>query len=270
MSVKFKIASIPLRMVWADRDENLANVGRIMSALQPDSDLVVLPELFSTGFLQDIDVIRSLAEDNDGPTMRTVSKLASDHNVAIGGTFLCIEEGRVYNRGFIVEPSGERYFYDKRHLFSLSAEHSVFTQGTELPKAVRYRGWNLSMIVCYDLRFPAWCRNRDASSLYDIMIVPANWPTSRGFAWRQLLSARAIENQAIYVGANRDGCDDYGDYTDTTFIVNPLGLTISQKDASSGIYYAEVDKSELEMIRQKLPFGNDADDFELACRENKQ
>lgn len=268
MSLKFKIAAVPLRMVWADCEENLSNVAAIMDTIQPDTDLVVLPELFNTGFMQDEDVIRSLAETNSGRTMQTIAKLAASHNMAIAGSYLSIDNGYVFNRGFFVEPSGEQYFYDKRHLFSLSAEHKVFTAGKQLPASVRYRGWNIAMIVCYDLRFPAWCRNRNGSDPYDIMLVPANWPNSRGFAWRQLLSARAIENQAVYVGANREGSDDYGEYTDATFITNPLGLTISRKDSATGIYYAEVDKSELEMIRTKLPFGNDADDFTLVCESN--
>lgn len=263
MNSKFTIAAIPLKIAWADRDENLKNVENYLRQISRDTDLVVLPELFSSGFIQDPDVLLTMAEPTSGETMTRISQFASRYGVAIAGSFLCKVGNKIYNRGFIVEPNGEESFYDKRHLFSLSSERDVFTPGVALPFSVRYRGWNIAMIVCYDLRFPAWCRNRKTGSMYDIMLVPANWPTSRGFAWRSLLSARAIENQAIYVGANRGGSDDFGEYDDSTFICNALGETVSAEDESSGIVYATVDKEELEHVRTKLPFGNDADDIIL-------
>ena len=263
MNSTLKIAAIPLKMSWADRDENLIKVESIVKGLHKDTDIVVLPELFSTGFLQDPDVIRSLAEPSDGFTMAKMKKLAREHNVAIAGSFLCEVEGKSYNRGFFIEPDGETCFYDKRHLFALSPEHTLFAQGVGLPPVIRFRGWNISMVVCYDLRFPTWCRNRQGHNQYDVMLVPANWPSSRGFAWRQLLSARAIENQAVYVGANRGGTDDFGDYSDSTFIFNPIGMIASEVDDKTGAVYASFQKEEVETVRTKLPFGNDSDDFIL-------
>ncbi len=263
MASKFKIAAVPLKIAWGDRDENLKNVENCLRQLDRDTDLVVLPELFNSGFLQDADMMRTMAEPASGMTLTRISQLASHYGVAIAGSFLCKVGNNIYNRGFFVEPNGDETYYDKRHLFSLSAEHDVFTAGTVLPHAVRYRGWNIAMVVCYDLRFPAWCRNRNRGNLYDMMLVPANWPASRGFAWRSLLSARAIENQAIYIGANRGGSDDFGDYDESTFIYNALGALVSEEDKSSGIVYATVDKNELDFVRTKLPFGNDADEIIL-------
>lgn len=259
------VAAIPLRMSWADRDENLKVVKNYLEALRPDTDIVVLPELFSSGFIQDVDVIRSMAEPTTGYTIDTLKSYAAEYNVAIAGSFLCAVSSKILNRGFFIEPSGEETFYDKRHLFSLSAEHEIFTAGEELPKVVRFRGWNVSLVVCYDLRFPAWCRNRNRGKFYDIMLVPANWPDSRAFAWDNLLSARAIENQAIYVGGNRGGQDDFGVYSHTD-IYDPLGQKISDVDSASGIVYATYKREDLIATRSRLPFGNDADDFSiLAC-----
>lgn len=267
MATKLKIAAIPLKIAWADRDENLNIVENSLRQLSRDTDIVVLPELFSSGFIQDPDVMTSIAEPTSGETMTRIAQLAAQYGVAIAGTFLCKVGNKIYNRGFFVEPNGEETFYDKRHLFSLSSERDSFTAGASLPESVRFRGWNIAMVVCYDLRFPAWCRNRKTGSMYDVMLVPANWPTSRGLAWRSLLSARAIENQAIYVGANRGGSDDYGEYDDSTFIYDPIGEMISTVDESSGIVYATVDKEDLDHLREKLPFANDADDI-VICNIN--
>lgn len=178
---RLKVAIYPMKIAWADPEENLRNVESVLTHAQSDFDILVLPELFSTGFLQDNQVISTLAEPVSGRTVTRLKELASGHSIAIAGSFLCRVGDCVYNRGFIIEPSGEETYYDKRHLFSLSSEHKVFTPGEHLPPVVRFRGWNISLIVCYDLRFPVWCRNMNQS--YDMMLVPANWPSSRGYAW---------------------------------------------------------------------------------------
>lgn len=252
-----------MKIAWADPEENLRNVESIAHQVARDTDILVLPELFSTGFMQDVQVISSLAESIAGTTVTRLKALSRQYGFAVAGSFLCRVGEKVYNRCFFIEPSGEETFYDKHHLFSLSLEHKVFTPGYKLPPVVRYRGWNISLIVCYDLRFPVWCRNSRHS--YDIMIVPANWPSSRGYAWEHLLIGRAIENQAVYVGANRGGSDDFGDYDNLSFIVNGLGRVVSAEDKNSGLIYAEFDRDELVKIREKLPFGNDADDFSVEC-----
>lgn len=260
---QLKIAAYPMKIAWADPAENLRNVENAMSSIRQDTDILVLPELFSTGFMQDVDVLRAIAEPVSGNTLAVIRALSQKSGIAIAGSFLCKVSNSIFNRAFFIEPSGEETFYDKRHLFSLSLENSLFTPGKSLPPVVRYRGWNISLIVCYDLRFPVWCRNVRQS--YDMMLVPANWPTSRGYAWKQLLIARAIENQAIYVGADRGGSDDFGDYDNLSLIVNGLGKPVEETDPATGVIYATVDYDQLLKVRTKLPFGNDADDFTLFC-----
>lgn len=252
-----------MKIAWADREENLRNVETIASKVTPDTDILVLPELFSTGFIQDGHVISALAEPINGDTISLLKALSRRYGFAIAGSFLCRAGEKFHNRCFFIEPSGEETYYDKRHLFSLSAEHEIFAPGEKLPPVIRFRGWNISIIICYDLRFPVWCRNRRRS--YDAMLVPANWPQSRGYAWKQLLIGRAIENQAVYVGANRGGSDDYGDYDDMSIIVDGLGKVVSHEDKDTGLLYADFDRDELDRMREKLPFGNDADDFAIEC-----
>lgn len=260
---RLKVAVFPMKIAWADPEENLRNVESTISKVEPDCDIIVLPELFSTGFMQDEEVISALAEPVSGKTISRIKQLSREHSVAIAGSFLCRVGDKIYNRGFFIEPSGEETFYDKRHLFSLSMEHKVFTPGNELPPVIRYRGWNISIIVCYDMRFPVWCRNR--RQRYDLMLVPANWPSSRGYAWKHLLISRAIENQAVYIGANRGGSDDYGDYDGLSIITDGLGHIVSENGNDAELIYATFDHDELCRIREKLPFGNDADDFSLEC-----
>lgn len=264
---RLKIAIFPMKIAWADPAENLSNVEKVANALSPDIDILVLPELFSTGFLQDIQVISTLAEPISGATITRIKELSRSRGFAIAGSFLCRVGEKIFNRSFFIEPSGEETFYDKRHLFSLSMEHKVFASGDKQSPVVRYRGWNISLIVCYDLRFPVWCRNNRQS--YDLMLVPANWPSSRGYAWKHLLIGRAIENQAVYVGANRGGSDDFGDYDGLSFVVNGLGKIVSTTDSLTGLVVAEFERDELAKIRKKLPFGNDADDFVLECTSNR-
>lgn len=256
-----KIAAIPLNIVWGDKEENMQATEFAMSQLAPGTDIAVLPELFSTGFMHEPDSLGRMAEPITGETMTRILALAQKYNCAIAGSFLCAVGGVYTNRAFFAEPSGELTYYDKRHLFSLSPETTIYSAGDRRSPIVRFRGWNIAMIICYDLRFPAWCRNVEQQ--YDILLVPANWPKARGYAWRQLLIARAIENQAYIVGADRSGADDYGVYDDLTFIFDPMGQSIGQPVGKSGIIYAEISKSELEKVRTRLPFGADADAFKI-------
>lgn len=258
---KLTIAALPVDIVWGDRDENLQALARALSRMPAGIDVVVVPELFTTGFIHDNDSLSRLAETASGDTMATVHQLARQYNVAISGSFLCNIGGHFYNRAFFIEPGGDETFYDKHHLFSLSPEATVYNAGVARSPIVRFRGWNISMIVCYDLRFPVWCRN--VGSLYDVLLVPANWPHAREYAWRHLLIARAIENQAYVVGANRSGCDDYGNYDDLAFIYDAMGQPIGIRDEATGMIVATIDKPDLMKMRQRMPFGKDADDHAL-------
>lgn len=220
-------------------------------------------------------MLHDMARLSADMTLAAVKLWSSRFNMAIAGSFLASIGSKIVNRGFFVEPSGETTFYDKHHLFCLSAESRLFTQGVENPPVIRFRGWNISMIVCYDLRFPVWCRN--SGQRYDILLVPANWASARSYAWRHLLIARAIENQAVVVGANRSGHDDYGDYDHQSFIFDPMGKELAPSatkhtgDASGletaiapdGFIYAGYDMTQMSKIRSYLPVGNDADRFSI-------
>lgn len=267
---------MPLDIAWCDCEKNLMNVASKLHTIRPDTDILVLPEMFTSGFIQDPDLLDKVSSYADA-TLAAVKGWSERFNMAITGSYQVKENGMTFNRAFFVEPSGETTFYDKRHLFCLSPESKLFSPGEELPPVIRFRGWNIAMIVCYDLRFPVWCRN--FRHRYDMLIVPANWPSSRGYAWEHLLIARAIENQAVVVGADRSGHDDYGNYDGMAYIFDALG----RKTASSAAIdsntpsdsktsqnfenyiYAEFSKDQLDKMRMKLPVINDADDFSIEC-----
>lgn len=255
-----KIAAIPLDIVWSDKSENILAMVNTLRSLEKGTDLVVLPELFSTGFINDRQLLSALAETNNGPTIDAVKCWSAFHNVAICGSFLAKNGGNYFNRAFFIEPSGEETFYDKAHLFSMSEECDLLTRGTAAPPIVRFRGWNVSFMICYDLRFPMWSRNVECK--YDIMLVPANWPMARRYAWERLLAARAIENQAYYVGCNRSGSDDYGDYDrQLTCIYDYTGHPVSTDDGK--IVTATEDKQAMDRYREKFPVWRDSDRFTL-------
>lgn len=258
-----KIAVLPLDIVWCDVEKNISVVEKALESMEPDTDILLLPELFSTGFVQDDKVVGKLADDYTVLTLNAIQRWTERSKSAVCGSFMARgEDGGIYNRAFFITPDGEQTFYDKRHLFCLSPEAKIFTPGKKLPPHIFFRGWNLSMIVCYDLRFPVWCRNK--AHYYDVLLVPANWPTSRGFAWQQLLIARAIENQAVVVGADRSGTDDYGDYNGLAFAVDPIGARLAPPEghpADDSMFYVTYKKELILKCRRRLPVGADADNF---------
>lgn len=264
------IAALPLNTVWANREANLKAVEMAMDALRADTDVLVLPELFSTGFVIDPDVYPTLAETNDGPTLTRLRQLARKHNLAIAGSYLGRNEDATeyYNRGFFIEPNGDTVYCNKRHLFHVSPEAELLTAGETSYPVVRFRGWNIALGVCYDLRFPVWCRNTTKNSryAYDIFLLPCNWPQARALALDTLGKARAIENQAYYVIANRSGSDEYGDYDGLTFIDDYIGQRQATSEGaadSSAPVYAVADREGLEKLRQYMPAGLDSDTFTI-------
>lgn len=267
MKETLEIAAVPLDIAYADVNANLAAVEAYlenMRGLEMKPDIVVLPELFTTSFISDAELLAGICEKDSGCTLRSIEGWAARYGCCMAGSFAAESDGKFFNRCFFVEPSGRSYFYDKRHLFSLSAEASVFSAGNKQSEIIDYHGWKLSMIVCYDLRFPVWCRSRKHE--YDIMLVPANWPLVRSFAWKTLLSARAIENQAVYVGCDRSGSDDFGKYDNMSEIVDALGVPVGKaQDVGLGapVIYAQITRSHLEQCRRRLPAGRDMDDFSL-------
>lgn len=257
------VALFPMDIKWGDKKANLDNLKDKFSNLHPDTDLLILPESFSTGFPsgKKKDDIRPFAEKNTGYTIESIKKLASQYGVAIAGSYIADSGGSLYNRAFFIEPSGEEVFADKRHLFTMAGEDKIFSKGHGR-LSVRYRGWNIAMIICYDIRFPVWCRN--IGNEYDLLIAVANWPKSRVMAWEQLLIARAIENESYVCGVNCKGEDDLGIvYDGSSKIVDFKGKEFGIISSDCSFVYASLNKEKLDQFREKFPAYKDADEFIL-------
>lgn len=253
------VCLLPLETVWGDKQANILNLEKQLETMHPDTDLVIIPETFSTGFpMADKEAIRPLAERNTGKTIDWLKVLAKRYNVAIAGSFVADSGGSLYNRAFFIEPSGEETFADKRHLFSMAGEGERFSKGHGR-LAVRYRGWNIAMVVCYDIRFPVWCRNRNSE--YDLLIAVANWPKVRVSAWNQLIPARAIENLSYVCAVNCRGVDPQGfEYDGSSMTIDFKGKDISVKGDDDHLY-ATLSSEALERFRQRFPAHLDADKF---------
>lgn len=256
-----RVAALPLDIKWADKKANFDAVRKAFAQLPQGTDIVALPELFSTGYSDDEALMRDMAERNTEATVDFLKELAAEHSVAIAGSFLASTPPKIYNRGFFIEPNGDETFYDKRHLFSLSREATIIAPGIDPVPVVRFRGWNVALIVCYDLRFPAWCRCRKYA--YDMLIVTANWPKARAYAWEHLLIARAIENQCCVVGADRGGHDAYGDYDGLTQIYDVRGMPVGTTEGTGPFVVADISRIKQDDYRRNFPVGNDADDFDF-------
>lgn len=259
---KLTIAAIPLNIAWGDSDENIYATAAAIESLPTIPDIIILPETFSTGYISDSEQLKRVAQEwHNSSTIATMSEWARRYNAAICGTLVVSENDSIYNRAVFIEPSGEITCYDKRHLFVLSKEAKYITAGQRLSPIVRFRGWNIAMTICYDIRFPAWCRNQGLR--YDILLVPANWPQARAYAWETLLKARAIENQAYVVGANRSGSDDFGAYDNLTYIFDPMGKPIGEAATAEGIITATLSRDSMQHLRRNFPVSLDADRFSI-------
>jgi predicted amidohydrolase len=248
---------VQARIRWKDPAENRAHLQSLVGQSAEDFDLVVFPETFTTGFLGDSDLP---AEDMDGPTVEWMQGLAADNDTAVAGSIVIVENGQRYNRLVFVTPAGRVEQYDKRHLFAFGGENKRYTAG-ETRVVIHYRGWRICLQTCYDLRFPAWCRNRDD---YDLMLLVANWPAKRVHHWLSLLEARAIENQAWVIGLNRVGKDGNGlQYPGRSVVFDPLGATAADLGDQECTQLVTLDLDMLNKVRTDFPFQNDADSFEF-------
>lgn len=261
---KINIALLPLDIVEENPAANISAVESYIPTLSHTTDILVLPELFSTGFSDNAGTLLPLAETMDGFTMTRLRQLSVERSIAITGSFLCRNDmdGTPRNRAFFIDPDkdGAITFYDKRHLFTVSPEHRFLTPGSTHIPIVTFRGWNIGLIICFDLRFPVWCRN--VSESYDLMIVPANWPDVRYHAWKHLLIARAIENVAPYVGVNRSGADKFGTYSYlSTMAADHRGDIKTVTHSHSAVRYATFDLEEIREFRKRFPVSESADDF---------
>lgn len=258
-----KVCSIPFDIAYASPDENIISAAHALSEVDADTDLVVFPELFTTSFVPDVKTVTMLAERNDGRTVENLRRWTQFFGFAIAGSFLATDgAGNYYNRGFFVEPMGDVTFYDKRHLFPLSTEDKVYTPGCSFPPRIRYRGWEFRLILCFDLRFPVWTRNRP-DNMYDVLLVPANWPHSRSSQFKLLLAARGIENQTYVIGANRTGRDKYGEYMSAdSGMYDNIGNAI-QETRRNGYMYAILDRKVLTESRSHFPAYRATDNWSI-------
>lgn len=262
-SSDLKVCLFPMEIKWDDKEANLSLLREKISKVHPETDLLILPETFSTGFPvgKDKEEVRASAERNTGATIDLLKELASEYKMAIAGSFIADSGGSLYNRAFFIEPSGEETFEDKHHLFTMAGENKVFSRGYDRLK-VRYRGWNLAMVVCYDIRFPVWCRN--VHNEYDALIVCANWPAVRAGAWNALLPARAIENEAYVCAVDCKGTDSKGyDYDGSSAVYDFKGKDVSVRFDENGLIYATLSRERLDSFREKFPAWADADPFRL-------
>jgi len=249
-----KIALIQAPLVWEHPEANRSYFSEKIAEIT-ETDLIVLPEMFATGFTMHP---KNVGETMHGETIAAMKSWAAQKNAAITGSVVIAENGNFYNRLVFVFPSGEVRAYDKRHLFSLAGEEKTYTPGSE-KLIVEYLGWKICLLVCYDLRFPVFSRNTED---YDLLVYVANWPKVRVNAWDILLKARAVENLVYTVGVNRVGMDENGhEYNGHSQVVDFLGNEVLPPQENEGVFIVGIDKENQNETREKLGFLNDKDAF---------
>ena len=252
-----KTALIQSSLYWENPKQNRDYFEKKINQINDDIDLIVLPEMFTSGFTM---TPANVSETMQGETVTWLKVLANAKNTAITGSLVIEENSNFCNRMVFVFPSGEIQFYDKKHLFTLAGEDKVYTSGSQ-KIIITYLDWKICLQVCYDLRFPVFSRN---SEDYDLLIYVASWPKIRINAWDALLKARAIENMSYTIGVNRIGEDNNGyQYTGHSQVVDFLGNCIVEPVESESVFYAELSKEQLLQTREKLGFLNDRDIFEI-------
>ena len=261
MSLTFTI--IQTDLVWEDIDANLALLEEKINAISTRTEIIVLPEMFSTGFSMNPEKV---AETMEGKALQWMKRIAISKRVILTGSLAIKENEHYYNRLIWMLPNGQFSYYDKRHLFAFAGEDNHYAPGNKRLIA-QVKGWKINLQVCYDLRFPVWARQQQADEQeaeYDILLYVANWPERRNLAWKTLLTARAIENQCYVIGVNRVGNDGNSIYHNgDSMVINPLGEVIYSKTDVEDTYTFTLEKEDLLSIRKQFPFLKDADGFLL-------
>lgn len=253
-----KLTLIQSEIIWENKFRNFERIGEMLTSIPCGTDLVILPEMFNTGFSMNP---AELAESPKSVTFDWMHDIAAKFNFGICGSYIVSENGKFHNRWIFVSPEGDIWSYDKRHLFTISGEEELFTRGKER-LVFSFRGTRICPNICYDLRFPVWSRNRND---YDLLINSANWPESRRDVWITLLKARALENQCFVAGVNRIGIDGAGiRYCGDSMILGPKGEIITEsRQNEECIISGEISIGELSDFRKKFPVLNDSDDFTI-------
>lgn len=266
---KLTFTLIQANLHWEDKEANLKMLEKKINSIDGKTQVVVLPEMFSTGFSMKPE---QMAEKMEDTTVQWMKKTAAEKKVILTGSVI-IEDKQAdpdgpgyYNRLIWMLPNGQHGQYDKRHLFAFANEDQHYTAGTQRLIA-SVNGWKINLLVCYDLRFPVWARQQfdgEQNFEYDVLIYVANWPERRSTAWKSLLQARAIENQCYVIGVNRvgkDGNDIY--HSGDSMVIDPLGEILYHKSHEEDVFTITLDKEHLEEVRQRFQFWRDADEFQI-------
>ena len=254
--MELNISLIQPDIIWEDKNANFTQYENFISSIKEKRELVVLPEMFSTGFSM---APERLAENMEGPSVQWMKSIAAKYRCILTGSLIIEENGHYYNRLLWVQPDGKIWHYDKRHLFAYAGEHEHYNAGNKR-LITQVKGFKICLMVCYDLRFPVWARNQNEE--YDVLIYVANWPHKRSLAWKTLLQARAIENQSYVIGVNRVGKDANDiEYSGNSSAFGPLGEHIWQNSGDAIVHTVAVHKEILQEVRSQFPFLNDADKY---------
>ncbi len=264
---ELRITTVQADLVWEKKIENLSKFDELLRGIKRcETDIIVLPEMFTTGFSMNP---VAFAETMSDATVFWLKKKAWELDAVLTGSFICLENGKYYNRLVWIQPDGSLSIYDKRHRFTLARENEFYTEGVER-LIVDWRGFRICPLICYDLRFPVWARNTiqeaqsDRHAAYDVLIYVANWPIARSHHWRILCEARAVENQAFVVGVNRVGIDGNGyEYRGDTSVIDYGGDILFRRSFTEGVDTTIVSKGKLENYRKKFGFLLDQDAFEI-------
>ncbi|MBS1509442.1 MAG: amidohydrolase [Bacteroidetes bacterium] len=254
------ITTIQTNLYWEDKAANLSMLQEKINSLSSKTEIVILPEMFTTGFSMRAD---ALAETMEGETVEWMKMVSNRYNIILTGSAIIEDEGKYYNRLIWMLPNGQYGYYNKRHLFAYAEEDQHYSAGNKRLIA-SVKGWKINLLVCYDLRFPVWSRQKseEGEPEYDVLIYVANWPERRSHAWKTLLCARAIENQCYVVGVNRVGDDDKNiHYSGNTLVIDPMGQVLYHMAEEEDINTITLSKDKLNEVRMKFPFLRDADDF---------
>ena len=256
------ITLIQTNVSWQNKAANLAMFKSKIEAIEEHTEIVVLPEMFTTGFSMQPELF---AETMDGETVQWMKDIAAANKIILTGSIIIKEHDNYFNRLIWMLPNGQFGYYDKRHLFAYAGEHEHYTAGKKRLIA-SVKGWKINLQICYDLRFPVWCRQQatETETEYDLLLYVANWPERRSHAWKTLLCARAIENQCYVVGVNRVGDDGKNIYhSGNSLIIDPLGQVLYHKADDEDVFTMTLQKEDVDKVRAQFPFWKDADLFTI-------
>lgn len=250
-------------LFWEDKGANLDMLSQKIKSIEQPTEIIVLPEMFNTGFSMQPE---KLAETMEGPTIDWMRRLSFEKRAIITGSLIIEEGGKFYNRLIWMLPNGQLGYYNKRHLFAFAGEDEHYNKGNKRLIA-SVKGWKINLQICYDLRFPVWSRQQKTNELekeYDVLLYVANWPEKRNHAWKTLLTARAIENQCFTIGVNRVGVDGNNiNHSGDSMVVGPLGEILYHCAYEEDIFHIQLQKEEINNSRAQFPFWKDADDFNI-------